>query len=221
MTDSMTKMEQALGCTLLEAQLLAAQSRSVYITLEHMLLAMLINSEALSVLKASQIDIGKLEKNLKEYLAGEEALPKKDPNDRENPQPTEAYKRIISRAAANAREMHRDEIKTTDVLLKIFSEAQSPAVRFLTEQGLTQHDIATNIAYQAITAALPASKQNYDPASVLGNAFAQAVRNSASADPVMAGLKDLEKMDPSAFARHLGRLAVQAYQETFRGRTLG
>jgi hypothetical protein len=106
-----------------------------YATLEHLLRALIDDRDASAVMKASNVDLGALKKNVVNYIDNELAeLARPDGGD---PRPTAAFQRVIERAVIPS---GREEVTGANVLQAMFAETESPAVWFLGEQNMTRHD---------------------------------------------------------------------------------
>lgn len=131
----------------IHAALATANERShEFATLEHLLLALLDEPDAEKVLRACDVDIGKLRSNLSEFIdheldslvadiEGSEAVP------------TAAFQRVIQRAAIHVQSSARKEVTGANVLVAIFAERESNAAYFLQEQDMTRYDAVNYIAH--------------------------------------------------------------------------
>jgi Glyoxalase superfamily protein/Clp amino terminal domain, pathogenicity island component len=107
-----------------------------YATLEHLLLALIDDLDASAVMKACNVDLGALKKNLANYVDNElRGLANSDGDDA---RPTSAFQRVIQRAVTHVQWSGREEITGANVLVAIFAETESPAVRLLGEQHMTR-----------------------------------------------------------------------------------
>ena len=109
-----------------------------YATLEHLLRALIDDRDASAVMKASNVDLGALKKNVVNYIDNELGeLAKPDGGD---PRPTAAFQRVIQRAVIPMQSSGREEVTGANVLLAMFAETESPAVWLLGEQNMTRQD---------------------------------------------------------------------------------
>jgi hypothetical protein len=114
-----------------------------YATLEHLLLALTDDQDASVVMKACNVDLGALKGNLADYIDNELAgLAKSGGNDAS---PTSAFQRVVQRAVTHIQWSGRGEVTGANVLLAIFAETESPAVRLLGAQDMTRQDAANFI----------------------------------------------------------------------------
>jgi Glyoxalase superfamily protein/Clp amino terminal domain, pathogenicity island component len=111
-----------------------------YATLEHLLLALIDDQDASAVMKACNVDLGALKKNLANYIDNElTGLAKSDGNDA---RPTSAFQRVVQRAVIHLQWSGREEATGANVLVAMFAETESPAARLLGEQDMTrQHAV--------------------------------------------------------------------------------
>jgi Glyoxalase superfamily protein/Clp amino terminal domain, pathogenicity island component len=109
-----------------------------YATLEHLLRALIDDRDASAVMKASNVDLGALKKNVVNYIDNELAeLARPDGGD---PRPTAAFQRVLERAVIPIQSSGREEVTGANVLRAMFAETESPAVWFLGEQNMTRQD---------------------------------------------------------------------------------
>ncbi len=138
-------LSKELELTLNSAFREAREKRHEFMTVEHLLLALLDNPAASKVLKACGAEIDKLREELTEYL-GESTpvLPNKD--DRET-QPTLGFQRVLQRAVFHVQSSGKKEVTGANVLVAIFGERESQAVYFLNRQNITRLDIVNYISH--------------------------------------------------------------------------
>jgi ATP-dependent Lon protease len=124
----------ALEATRRRALGYANQRRHQYATLEHLLLALIDDTDAAAVLQTCKADLGALQASLLNYLDHElKGLVIESGADA---RPTAAYGRVTERATLDAQASGRSAVTGANTLLAIFPETRSPAVRFLGEQGV-------------------------------------------------------------------------------------
>jgi len=146
---------QELEVSLHMAFVEARQKRHEFITVEHLLLALLDNPTAAEVLRACAANIEELRKSLNEFInshtptvAGTEEI---------DTQPTLGFQRVIQRAILHVQSSGKKEVTGANVLVAIFGEKDSHAVYFLHQQGVTRLDVVNYISH-GITKA-PQSQQ--------------------------------------------------------------
>ncbi|MGL2349335.1 ATP-dependent Clp protease ATP-binding subunit ClpA [Helicobacter pylori] len=116
---------------------IATQAQHEYATLEHLLLALLDDADASSVIRACQVDLEELRERLTNYIQSElDAQIKTD----KDTKPTAFFQRVIQRAVIHAQSAGKDEVSGANVLIAIFSERESHAAYFLQEMGMTRYD---------------------------------------------------------------------------------
>ena len=117
--------------TALERALTAAGERQhEYATLEHLLLALTEDEDAVEVMTACKVDIASLKQALEQYIDEDlSSLITESPSGRV--QPTAAFQRVIQRAAIHVQSSGRNEVTGANVLVAIFSEQESQAVYVL------------------------------------------------------------------------------------------
>ena len=124
----------------------ASARRHEFITVEHLLLALMSNEAALDVLKNVGGDAAKLTSELEKYI--EETTPILPASDEEHgPQTTLGFQRVVSRSLFHVQSSGRKEVTGANVLVAIFSEQESQAVYLLKVQGVTRIDVVNYISH--------------------------------------------------------------------------
>ncbi len=138
-------LSRNLEQTIHRALSLASERRHEYATLEHLLLGLLDDTDAATVLRACGVDIDKIRGELTEFLnkdlaglATERAA---------EPKPTAGFQRVVQRAAIHVQSSNRDEVTGANVLVALFSERESHAVYFLQTQDMTRLDAVNFISH--------------------------------------------------------------------------
>ena len=123
----------------------ARQKRHEFITVEHLLLAMLDNPSAAQVLVACGADIEELRATLTKFIdANTPVLP----GDSEaETQPTVGFQRVIQRAILHVQSTNKKEVNGANILVALFGEKDSHAVYFLNQRNLTRLDVVNYIAH--------------------------------------------------------------------------
>src|SRR6202789_66197 len=138
-------LSRNLEQTLHRALQLAADRKHEYATLEHLLLGLVEDADAVTVLRACGVDIDKIKKDLTEFLDKDLAgLATDRPGD---PKPTAGFQRVVQRAAIHVQSSGRDEVTGANVLVALFSERESHAVYFLQMQDMTRLDAVNFISH--------------------------------------------------------------------------
>jgi ATP-dependent Clp protease ATP-binding subunit ClpA len=138
---------QELEVTLHMAFMDARQKRHEFISVEHLLLAMLDNPSAVEVLRACGANIETMREQLGTFI--EEHTPKVEgEGDSEvDTQPTLGFQRVIQRAILHVQSSGKKEVTGANVLVAVFGEKDSHAVYFLGQQGVTRLDIVNFISH--------------------------------------------------------------------------
>jgi len=123
----------------------AREQRHEFMTVEHLLLALLENPSAAAVLRACGSDMTKLGKDLKAIIL--ETVPVLPANDERDTQPTLGFQRVLQRAVYHVQSSGRKEVTGANVLVAIFGEKDSHAVYFLNQQEVTRLDVVNYISH--------------------------------------------------------------------------
>ena len=125
----------------------ARASRHEFITVEHLLAALLDNATAVEVLKACAVNIAELRTQLKNFI--NDNTPVVPGNDEVDTQPTLGFQRVIQRAIMHVQSTSsgKKEVTGANVLVAIFGEKDSHAVYFLQQQGVTRLDVVNFISH--------------------------------------------------------------------------
>lgn len=140
-------LSKELEQTLSQAFSYARKRSHEFLTVEHLMLALLENGQALAVLKACDVNITDLRQELSDFLADNVATLSED-SERET-QPTLAFQRILQRAVMHVQSSGGKEVTGANVLVSIFSEQQSQAVYLLQRQDVTRLDVVNAITHNA------------------------------------------------------------------------
>ncbi len=124
----------------------ARSKRHEFMTVEHLLLALLDNNDAIRVLKACGADIGGLRGDLVEFVDATTPLIPEHEEDRET-QPTLGFQRVLQRAVFHVQSSGKSEVTGANVLVAIFSEQESQAVYFLKTQSIARLDVVNFITH--------------------------------------------------------------------------
>jgi len=123
----------------------AREKRHEFMTVEHLLLALLDNPTAAEVLKSCGADLDRLKKELSGFL--DETTPLLPPNDSRETQPTLGFQRVLQRAVFHVQSSGKKEVTGANVLVAIFSEQESQAAYFLNKQDITRLDVVNFISH--------------------------------------------------------------------------
>ncbi len=136
---------QELEVSLHMAFVEARQKQHEFITVEHLLLAMLDNPSAAEVLKACGVDLDELRGVLTDFI--NEHTPRLAAHSDADTQPTQGFQRVIQRAILHVQSSGKKEVTGANVLVAIFGEKESHAVYFLNQRGVTRLDVVNYIAH--------------------------------------------------------------------------
>ena len=136
-----SNLEQSLH----RALALANERHHEYATLEHLLLALTEDQDAVAVLRACGVDIDDLRRDLSNYI--DEELASLITNRAEEAKPTAGFQRVLQRAAIHVQSSGREEVTGANVLVAVFSERESNAVYYLQQQEMTRLDAVNYISH--------------------------------------------------------------------------
>ena len=143
------ELEVSLHLAFVEAR----QKRHEFITVEHLLLAMLDNSSAAHVLRACGADLNELRAVLSDFIATH--TPILPGTGEVDTQPTVGFQRVIQRAILHVQSTNKKEVAGANILVALFSEKDSHAVFFLNQRAITRLDVVNYIAHGINNAAQP------------------------------------------------------------------
>jgi ATP-dependent Clp protease ATP-binding subunit ClpA len=123
----------------------AREARHEFMTVEHLLLALLDNPSALAVLRACHADLARLSVDLRGIIA--ETVPVLAGDDSRDTQPTLGFQRVLQRAVYHVQSSGKKEVTGANVLVAIFGEKDSHAVYFLNQQEVTRLDVVNYISH--------------------------------------------------------------------------
>jgi ATP-dependent Clp protease ATP-binding subunit ClpA len=138
-------LSKELESTLNSAFRDAREKRHEFMTVEHLLLALLDNPTASKVLRACGAEIEKLKQELASYL--DESTPMLPVKDERETQPTLGFQRVLQRAVFHVQSSGKKEVTGANVLVAIFGERESQAVYFLNRQNITRLDVVNYISH--------------------------------------------------------------------------
>ncbi|GAB5449777.1 MAG: ATP-dependent Clp protease ATP-binding subunit ClpA [Halioglobus sp.] len=156
----------------------ARAKRHEFMTVEHLLLALLDNNDAIRVLKACGADIGNLRGDLVEFVDATTPLIPEDEDDRET-QPTLGFQRVLQRAVFHVQSSGKSEVSGANVLVAIFSEQESQAVFFLKTQSISRLDVVN-----FMTHGISKVGNEGDPAEPGQGNVEEPVQDEAEANPL-------------------------------------
>src|SRR5216683_190177 len=154
---SITKeLESTLGLAFAEAK----ARRHEHVTLEHLLYALLRDPVAARILRACGARLPELRRELEQHLdESQPSLPRG--GDRE-PEHTQAFKRVLERAALQVQSSGKEQIDGGNVLVAFYRERDSHAVYLLERQGITRLDLLRYISHGALKVRDPSAMRQYE-----------------------------------------------------------
>jgi ATP-dependent Clp protease ATP-binding subunit ClpA len=138
-------LSQELEFSLNAAFQTARERRHEFITVEHLMLALLDNPSASRVLRACGGNIEELRRNLLAFL--NENVPLLPANSKIDTQPTIGFQRVIQRAVLHVQGVGKKEVTGANVLVAIFGEKESHAIYFLHKQNISRFDVVNFISH--------------------------------------------------------------------------
>jgi ATP-dependent Clp protease ATP-binding subunit ClpA len=194
---------QELEVSLHMAFVEARQKRHEFITVEHLLLALLDNPSAAEVLRACAADIEELRREVTHFI--DQHTPTVPGDGEIDTQPTLGFQRVIQRAILHVQSSGKKEVNGANVLVAIFGEKDSHAVYFLQKQSVSRLDVVNFISHGISKQTQPAGKSEEPPeqeaetqqqAGALDN-FTQNLNQLAltgKIDPLIGREKELERV---------------------------
>ncbi len=195
---------QELEVSLHMAFVEARQKRHEFITVEHLLMALLDNPTAAEVMRACGANLDELRKQLSQHIA--EQTPRIGTEREVDTQPTLGFQRVIQRAILHVQSSGKKEVTGANVLVAIFGEKDSHAVYFLQQQGITRLDVVNYISHGITKTPQPAAGKNEQESEQEGQAetanspldnYTQNLNAQALAgkiDPLIGRDKELERV---------------------------
>jgi ATP-dependent Clp protease ATP-binding subunit ClpA len=138
-------LSRDLEQTLHRALAMAAERRHEFVSLEHLLLALIEDHDAIAVLRACGVEPEQLQGDLVEFIDEELGMPQVGA--RVDPKPTSGFQRVIQRAAIHVQSSGREKVTGANVLVALFSERESHAVYFLQMHDMSRLDAVNYISH--------------------------------------------------------------------------
>lgn len=179
----------------------AKDSRHEFMTVEHLLLALLDNPSSIKALNACGADINNLRKELLEFIADTTPVMPESEEERET-QPTLGFQRVLQRAVFHVQSSGKSEVSGANVLVAIFSEQESQAAYFLKKSDISRLDIVNFISHgiakveseSAHTNSEPSPQVDEEPRTIEN--FATNLNDEArngNIDPLIGRASELER----------------------------
>ncbi|GAB1439141.1 ATP-dependent Clp protease ATP-binding subunit ClpA [Providencia sp.] len=141
-------LNQELELSLNVAFTKAKDSRHEFMTVEHLLLALLSNISAREALDACKVDLVALRQELEHFIA--QTTPLLPENDNRDTQPTLSFQRVLQRAVFHVQSSGRSEVSGANVLVAIFSEQESQAAYLLRKHDVSRLDVVNYISHGTV-----------------------------------------------------------------------
>ena len=140
-------LNKDLEQTLNEAFIFAREHKHEFMTVEHLLLALLDNKTAVEALNACGANIESIKAELTAFVKDTTPLLLDDQNNERETQPTLGFQRVLQRAVFHVQSSGKDEVTGANVLVAIFSEQESQAVYILKKADVTRLDLVNFISH--------------------------------------------------------------------------
>lgn len=147
----------SLEASLNQAFQLAQKHKHEFVTLEHLLLALLADPDALNAIKACSGDVKELQSEIEQIF---ETLPKM--KEAARPEPTLAFNRTLQRSILHAQGSSRSQVNGCDILIHMFSEPDSQAVYLMEKQGIEKLDLLNYVSHGIEKEEEPAAEEDED-----------------------------------------------------------
>ncbi|HIF9432574.1 TPA: ATP-dependent Clp protease ATP-binding subunit ClpA [Photobacterium damselae] len=183
----------------------AREKRHEFMTVEHLLLALIDNAAAQEALLACRADLDQLRKELHSFIDQTTPLIPEDDTGRET-QPTLSFQRVLQRAVFHVQSSGRNEVTGANVLVAIFSEQESHAAYLLKKSDITRLDVVNFISHGTVKDSVndnsPSESANQDETRIEQSSedklenFATNLNNLAKAggiDPLIGRDQELER----------------------------
>ncbi|HIF9131092.1 TPA: ATP-dependent Clp protease ATP-binding subunit ClpA [Photobacterium damselae] len=183
----------------------AREKRHEFMTVEHLLLALIDNAAAQEALLACRADLDQLRKELHSFIVQTTPLIPEDDTGRET-QPTLSFQRVLQRAVFHVQSSGRNEVTGANVLVAIFSEQESHAAYLLKKSDITRLDVVNFISHGTVKDSVndnsPSESANQDETRIEQSSedklenFATNLNNLAKAggiDPLIGRDQELER----------------------------
>ena len=180
----------------------ARNKRHEFMTVEHLLLALLDNDIAIDVLKACGIDLERLRSDLEEFVESTTPLLPEGDKERDT-QPTLSFQRVLQRAIFHVQSSGKREVTGANVLVAIFSEQESHAIFLLKQQQVARIDVVNYVAHGI--AKVSRHQEQLDPGPAAG-------------DEERSGSEGSGQHPLEAFATNLNQQAMQGRIDPLVGR---
>ena len=192
-------INQELEQNLNSAFKLAQEQKHEFVTVEHLLLSLLDNTDAIDLLTSNKVNIETLKVDLEEFIGS--TTPKISSDAEIDIQPTLGFQRVIQRAVFHVQSSGKTEVKGSNVLVAIFSEKESQSVFLLEQLGLTRLDAVSYLSHgktENVDSVIDETGDSNDPDS--NNALEQYATNlnkealEGRIDPLIGRSTEIERV---------------------------
>ena len=191
-------INQELEQNLNTAFKIAQEQQHEFVTVEHLLLALLDNSDALDLLSSNKVNIEKLKVDLEEFIGS--TTPKIPQESKTEMQPTLGFQRVIQRAVFHVQSSGKEEVNGSNILVAIFSEKESQSVYLLEQFGLTRLDAVSYLSHGKSNTDSPEVEQGESNEPESNNALEQFTTNlnkealEGRIDPLIGRNSEIERV---------------------------
>ena len=176
-------LDKELEYTLNVAFREARNKRHEFVTVEHLLLALLDNTSALEVLKACGANINRLRTNLTEFIDRTTPVIPLNIHDRDT-QPTLGFQRVIQRAVFQVQSSGKTEVAGANILAAIFSEQESQSVYFIRQENISRLDVINFIAHGSTKPKPQAQTREDHPFNHYNNEESEGMQEEGGTSPL-------------------------------------
>ena len=191
-------INQELEQNLNTAFKIAQEQQHEFVTVEHLLLALLDNSDAIDLLSSNKVNIEKLKVDLEEFIGS--TTPKIPQESKTEMQPTLGFQRVIQRAVFHVQSSGKEEVNGSNILVAIFSEKESQSVYLLEQFGLTRLDAVSYLSHGKSNTDSPEAEQGESNEPESNNALEQFTTNlnkealEGRIDPLIGRNSEIERV---------------------------
>ena len=191
-------INQELEQNLNTAFKIAQEQQHEFVTVEHLLLALLDNSDAINLLSSNKVNIEKLKVDLEEFIGS--TTPKIPQESKTEMQPTLGFQRVIQRAVFHVQSSGKEEVNGSNILVAIFSEKESQSVYLLEQFGLTRLDAVSYLSHGKSNTDSPDLEQGESNEPESNNALEQFTTNlnkealEGRIDPLIGRNSEIERV---------------------------
>ena len=191
-------INQELEQNLNTAFKIAQEQQHEFVTVEHLLLALLDNSDAIDLLSSNKVNIEKLKVDLEEFIGS--TTPKIPQESKTEMQPTLGFQRVIQRAVFHVQSSGKEEVNGSNILVAIFSEKESQSVYLLEQFGLTRLDAVSYLSHGKSNTDSPETEQGESNEPESNNALEQFTTNlnkealEGRIDPLIGRNSEIERV---------------------------